>query len=101
MNVARLNFSHGEHDEHAAVIAAIRSHPSGDSVAILQDLSGPKVRIGRIAAGKVNLAVGSELILTVDEVPGDEHEVTLSIPEMTETVSRRARICSSTTALWS
>ncbi len=92
MNVARLNFSHGEHDEHAAVIAAIRSHPSGDSVAILQDLSGPKVRIGRIAAGKVNLTVGSEFILTVDEVPGDEHEVTLSIPEMTETVPAGAHL---------
>jgi pyruvate kinase len=86
MNVARLNFSHGTHEEHAAVIETIRSHKNGASIAILQDLSGPKVRIGEIAAGKVQLKVGDEFILTANETPGNEHEVTISIAEMTEAV---------------
>ena len=92
MNVARLNFSHGTHEEHAAVISAIRSHESGCSIAILQDLSGPKVRIGEIAAGKAELKDGAEFILTARDVPGDEREATISIPEMTEVVPVGAQL---------
>ncbi|MBC8334305.1 MAG: pyruvate kinase [Anaerolineales bacterium] len=52
MNVARLNFSHGTHEEHAARIAKIRSISKkiGKSVGILQDLQGPKIRIGQLSA---------------------------------------------------
>ncbi len=92
MNVARLNFSHGSHEDHAAVIATIRSHPKSDTVAILQDLSGPKVRIGMIAAGTVDLKPGAQLILTSREVPGDENEISISIPEMTESVPVGAQL---------
>jgi pyruvate kinase len=92
MNVARLNFSHGTQETHAAVIQAIRSHPQGESVAILQDLSGPKVRIGEIAEGTIELQQGAEILLTSDEVPGDIHAVSISIPEMTEVVPVGAQL---------
>ena len=59
MDVARLNFSHGTHEEHARRIAALRaeSHARGKPIAVLQDLQGPKIRTGRglpaqIAAGR-------------------------------------------------
>jgi pyruvate kinase len=92
MNVARLNFSHGTHDQHAAVIDGIRSHPGGASVAILLDLSGPKVRIGAIAGDSVQLCAGDEFVLTAREVPGDAHEATISIPEMTDAVPVGAQL---------
>ena len=53
MDVARLNFSHGTHAEHAAVIATLRAiaRARARPIAILQDLSGIKIRIGEIAGG--------------------------------------------------
>jgi pyruvate kinase len=88
MNVARLNLSHGSHEMHAAVIASIRKIASalGKPVAILLDLSGPKVRIGMIADGTVTLERGAKFILTSRDVPGDAHEVTVQVPEMVESV---------------
>ena len=80
MDVARLNFSHGTRAEHGKVIEAIRrlatqhAHP----IAILQDLSGPKVRIGEIAAGTVTIEPGARLTLTARQVPGDSHVVTVT-----------------------
>ncbi len=68
LNVARLNFSHGTHPEHAAVIADIRSISAslGTPIAILQDLPGPKVRTGKYADGiaSVRLANGTPFALT-------------------------------------
>ena len=63
MNVARLNFSHGTHAEHGETIAAIRqiAHRLGKPVAILQDLSGPKIRIGEIPGGPIYIEPGSLL----------------------------------------
>mgnify|MGYP006308226895 CR=1 FL=1 len=60
MRVARVNFSHGTHEGHAATIANIRaaSERAGIWVPVLQDLSGPKLRIGSFAAGKVVLEEG-------------------------------------------
>lgn len=57
MNVARLNFSHGTQSEHRKVITAIRrlSTQLGSPVAILQDLAGPKIRIGKIEKGTITL----------------------------------------------
>ncbi|MDP2360640.1 MAG: pyruvate kinase [bacterium] len=79
MDVARLNFSHGDHASHAAKIRHIRrlAALAGRPVAILQDLAGPKVRIGTFAEGSVTLRPGDEFTLTAREVPGDVHEVSL------------------------
>ncbi|RKY57899.1 MAG: pyruvate kinase [Candidatus Latescibacterota bacterium] len=78
MNVARINFSHGTRKEHSEQIAAVReaSKRTGTPVAVLQDLSGPKVRVGELP-GLLRLVPGEELVLTSKDVPG-EGEVPVS-----------------------
>src|SRR5437773_8218808 len=63
MNVARINFSHGDPDEHRAVIAAVRAEAKkrDRAVGILQDLQGPKIRVGRFVSGSIELEPGAEL----------------------------------------
>jgi pyruvate kinase len=80
MDVARLNFSHGTLAEHGEVIAAVReaSRRVGRPVAILQDLAGPKVRTGPLAAGGVELKAGEKFVLTGRDVPGDADEVSVT-----------------------
>jgi len=80
MNVARLNFSHGEYADHAESIRLIRSIASEFKrpVAILQDLQGVKIRIGPLQAGKAVLRDGQAYTLTPREVPGDEYEASIS-----------------------
>ena len=72
VNVVRLNFSHGTHEEHAAVIADIRAIAAElhTYVAVLQDLPGPKVRTGNYAPGveSVMLIAGSEIELTTEQI---------------------------------
>jgi pyruvate kinase len=72
MDVARLNFSHGTHADHASVITAVRelAAAAGRPVAVLQDLQGPKIRIGALAGGSVELVKGSRFVLTTDD-PGE------------------------------
>ncbi|HOK53618.1 MAG TPA: pyruvate kinase, partial [Armatimonadota bacterium] len=79
MNVARLNFSHGTHEEHAERIKTIRNLASilNQPVGILQDLSGPKIRLGKIETGSVMLRADDTFVFTTRNVPGNEHEVTL------------------------
>jgi len=76
MNVARLNFSHGTHDQHAIRIEQIRriSHRLGQAVTILQDLQGPKIRVGDLKDGKVTLLEGQTVTFTTRPILGD-HEV--------------------------
>src|SRR6266487_5352361 len=76
LDVARLNMSHGDHDAHRAAYQAVRaaSDTSGRSVGVLVDLQGPKIRLGRFAAGPVTLAPGAEFTITGEDVPGDETE---------------------------
>jgi pyruvate kinase len=84
MNVCRLNFSHGTHAEHAAVIRDIREIADrlGLPVAILQDLAGPKIRTGTLAAGPVRLEPGRTIVLTSRDVPGDADAVGLTYPDL-------------------
>lgn len=78
MNVARLNFSHGTHEQHALRVAAIRavSKRLGMPVGILQDLQGPKIRVGRLAA-PIQLSIGEEICLyaTKDEAPKTDNQL--------------------------
>ena len=80
LDVARLNMSHGDHDAHRAAYDAVRaaSDASGRSVGVLVDLQGPKIRLGRFAAGPVALAAGQEFTITGEDVPGDQGEVSVS-----------------------
>src|SRR5436305_6494911 len=75
MNVARLNFSHGKQEDHATVIERIRALSArlGSPVAILQDLQGPKIRVGSLQSGQpVKLVDGAMLTITTKEVEGNE-----------------------------
>ncbi len=88
MDVARLNFSHGTHEEHAAVLAALRriAETAGRPIAVLQDLSGIKIRIGEIPAGAVSLEPGAAFTLTTREVPGDRRRASVTFPGLPESV---------------
>jgi pyruvate kinase len=83
MNVARLNFSHGDYDSHQKRLELIRAAAvqKGVHVAIMQDLSGPKIRTGPLAA-PVLLPDGGTLILTNRDVPGDAHEVGITYDDL-------------------
>ena len=89
MNVARLNFSHGTHAQHAEVITSLReiARDLDTPLALLQDLSGPKVRVGNIAGDGVTLRPGAEITLTLEDVPGDEQQINLPVPEIFEAVT--------------
>ncbi len=84
MDVARLNMSHGSQDGHLAVYQRVRavSDASGHSVGVLADLQGPKIRLGTFQAGPVRLSPGQEFTISVRPVPGDEHEVSTTYPDL-------------------
>jgi pyruvate kinase len=79
MDVARLNFSHGTHESHAALIAMVRrvAAEEGRVIAILQDLQGPRIRVGEMADGGATLISGSRFILTTEEVMGNGERATI------------------------
>ncbi len=88
MNVARLNFSHGDFDIHARVIERIRaaSEKTGRRVAILADLPGPKMRIGDFGKEPVVLEKGARFILTTQDVVGDGQQVSITMKELPQAV---------------
>jgi len=90
MDVARLNFSHGTYEEHSLTEKYVRQASSklGKAVAILQDLSGPKIRIGLIQKEPVLLKEGSTFILTTRDIPGNEKEVSVTYPLLTKNVKK-------------
>jgi pyruvate kinase len=89
MNVARLNFAHGDHAQHKAVLARIRTIAErlDAPVAVLQDLAGPKVRIGPVAGGSILLEAGHPLILTTDPVEGSIRRVSVSYANLPREVA--------------
>ncbi|TFH39951.1 MAG: pyruvate kinase, partial [ANME-2 cluster archaeon] len=94
MDVARLNFSHGSHEEHTDNIRRIREISANldRHTAILQDLSGPKVRVGEFPDGAVSLERGAEFILTVRDVPGNEHIASVSYQDLPGAVKQNDTI---------
>jgi pyruvate kinase len=77
LNVVRLNFSHGLHEEYRRVISDVRKldEELGTNTAILADLQGPKLRVGDMKDDGVNIEPGSEIVITTKEVLGDEKRV--------------------------
>ena len=77
MNVARINFSHGDKEMHAEVIRHVRAEAQkrNKAVAVLQDLQGPKIRVGRFATGSCELEPGAEFLVTTRAVVGDGTQV--------------------------
>jgi pyruvate kinase len=78
MSCARLNFSHGSHEDHARMLQVVRAEADrrGRAIAALLDLQGPKIRVGRFAEGQVELKPGAEFTITTHEgVIGDAKRV--------------------------
>lgn len=84
IDVFRLNFSHGSHEDHAKTHGIIRSveEERGRPIGILADLQGPKLRVGKFANGKEMLVVGEKFILDQDPTPGDATRAPLLHPEI-------------------
>ena len=72
MNVARLNFSHGTHADHLKVVQTLRSLSAElkAPVTLLQDLQGPKIRVGKFENGSIEIVEGSQVVITTDDVLG-------------------------------
>ncbi len=86
MNVARLNFSHGTHEEHLKKIALVKKvrEEMNLPIPIMLDTKGPEYRIKTFKDGKVTLEEGAEFIFTTEEVEGDEHRVSVNYSHLCE-----------------
>lgn len=88
MNVARLNFSHGDFAAHKKVIDNLRtaSRSTGRKIAIMADLSGPKMRIGKLKEEPVELTPGNSFVLTTYDIDGDGRRVSVSFKRLPQAV---------------
>ncbi len=84
MDVARINFSHGSHREHAILIRTLRrvARQAGFPLAIMQDLPGPKNRTGKLKDGVIELKDGASFVLTTRQLLGNERIVSVGLPEL-------------------
>lgn len=94
MNVARLNFSHGTHDDHARRIDMVKRarKETGVPVAILLDTKGPEIRIKTFKTGRVELKKGDKFTLTTRETEGTEKGVSITYAELPKYVHKGAHI---------
>ena len=90
MNVARLNFSHGDHKEHQERVnnLKIASEKAKYPVAVLQDLGGPKIRIGMFKTESVTLVEGKTFVLTTEQIEGDVNRVSVNYPHLPKEVEK-------------
>ena len=88
MNIMRLNFSHGDFAEHQVRVDNIRKiiKKTGQPVAILQDLAGPKIRIGEFANGSTVLKEGAKFTLTTEKIMGNDDKVFINYPMLSKEV---------------
>jgi pyruvate kinase len=89
MTVARLNFSHGSHEDHAKMLAIVRSEAAkrGVAVAVLLDLQGPKIRTGKFTNGGAELVPGATFTITTDQsVMGDINRVSTTYTDLPKDV---------------
>lgn len=88
MNVARLNFSHGSFSSHGEIITRLRAaaEKTGQRLAIMADMPGPKMRIGELREEPIELQSGETFILTTEEIIGDQHRVSVTFKELPATV---------------
>jgi pyruvate kinase len=77
MNIARINFSHGTQEEHAQTIQNVRNaaRDARKTIAVLQDLQGPKIRVGKLNDGQVELVPGRKLIITTEDLIGTSEKI--------------------------
>jgi pyruvate kinase len=86
VDVFRLNFSHGTQQDHGTRLEILRAleHETGRPICAMADLQGPKLRVGRFAAGPIRLSPGMKFRLDLSPEPGDESRVNLPHPEIFE-----------------
>src|SRR3954470_6272474 len=94
LNVARLNFSHGDFSGHAEVIHRIRAaaKETGRRVAIMADLPGPKMRLGKIDPEPIELSPGDKFTLTSEEIVGNDKRVSMSFEPLPRVVKPGNRL---------
>lgn len=94
LDVARINFSHGTQEDHAATISRIREicGNTWHNVAILQDLCGPKIRVGAMEGGTVHLEAGQSFVLTSEERVGDATGAHVSYARLADEVPQGSSI---------
>lgn len=90
VNVCRLNFSHGSHDDHAKIIKIIRelNDETGLNVAILADLQGPKIRTGEIKGNRMDLIEGSTVKIYTKEHLGEDNTFSINYSQLPEDVTK-------------
>jgi pyruvate kinase len=88
MNIARLNFSHGDFDSHRSVVRNLRSaaRNAGKRLVIMGDLPGPKMRIGKLAEEPVELKPGDSFVLTIDDIVGDAGRASVTFKRLPQAV---------------
>lgn len=94
MNVARLNFSHGDFEEHGQRIINIReaAKKTGKTVAILLDTKGPEIRTNTMKNGEVHITKGKEINISMEEVVGTEEKFSVSYPQLIDDVHVGSKI---------
>ena len=94
MDVARLNMSHGDYSDHEASYKRVRaaSDVTGHAVGILADLQGPKIRLGRFAAGPTFWAAGETVRITVDDCEGTPDRVSTTYKRLAEDATPGDRV---------
>src|SRR5680860_744492 len=88
MDVARLNFSHGDHDTHARLAAFVREAAArhDKTVAILQDIQGPKIRVGTFPGGVIRLRHGDRVVLIAGTGLGDAGRIEIGYSHLVDDV---------------
>jgi pyruvate kinase len=95
MDVARINFSHGDHAEHATVIQRLRqvAEETGRALAIVQDLQGPKLRTSTLSQNEpITLEVGDQIVITTKPMPTTTGRISVDYPALTTDVNPGDRI---------
>ncbi len=94
MDAARLNFSHGDRKDHRRRIRLIRTEAAkcGKPIAIIQDLQGPKLRVGEMKDGAVKLRRSAEIIVTTRKITGTGDIISVSYPRLTRDLEREDRV---------
>ena len=94
MNVARINFSHGSHEQHRSMISTIReaAEKKKEPIAILGDLCGPKIRIGELEHPSIMLEAGKEIVITTKEVVGNAGMISTTYPNLVSDIEKGGSI---------